>query len=54
MNKKEFYEAPEWGLRTVRVERSYLNGTSDTRDSWNDPATDGSTWGGSDEDNGME
>ena len=24
MNKKEFYEAPEWALRTVMVERHYL------------------------------
>ena len=24
MNKKEFYEAPEWALRTVWVERSFL------------------------------
>ena len=24
MNKKEFYEAPEWGLRTVMVERRML------------------------------
>ena len=29
MNKKEFYEAPKWGLRTVRVERQYLQSTSD-------------------------
>ncbi len=25
MNKKEFYEAPEWGTRVVMVERRYLN-----------------------------
>ncbi len=28
MNKKEFYEAPEWGLRTVRVERQFLQSPS--------------------------
>ena len=27
MNKKEFYEAPEWGLRMVTVERQYLQDT---------------------------
>ena len=30
MNKKEFYEAPEWGLRTVRVERQFLQSPSPT------------------------
>ena len=30
MNKKEFYEAPEWGLRVVMVERHILE------DSFND------------------
>lgn len=24
MNKKEFYEAPEWGMRVVMVQRHYL------------------------------
>ena len=24
MNKKEFYEAPEWGMRMVVVEKRYL------------------------------
>lgn len=53
MNKKEFYEAPKWGLRTVRVERSYLNSISNTTDSWDDPANDNITWGDGG-DNGME
>ena len=25
MNKKEFYEAPEWGLRTLMLERRILD-----------------------------
>jgi len=54
MNKKDFYEAPKWGLRTVRVERSYLNSISNTTDSWDDPATDGTSWGSNDDNNGME
>lgn len=54
MNKKEFYVAPEWGLRTVRVERQFLSNPSDTSNGWNDPATDGTTWGESSEGNGME
>lgn len=28
MNKKEFYEAPEWGTRVVMVERHYLQNDS--------------------------
>jgi len=24
MNKKEFYVAPEWGMRVIHVERNYL------------------------------
>ena len=27
MNKKEFYEAPEWGLRVVMVDRHILQGS---------------------------
>ena len=27
MNKKEFYEAPEWALRVVVVERHILEGS---------------------------
>ena len=32
MNKKEFYEAPEWGMRVVMVERHYLTTGSDFSD----------------------
>lgn len=34
MNKKEFYVAPEWGMRVVMVQRHYL------LDNSNDPVQD--------------
>lgn len=46
MNKKEFYEAPEWGLRTVRVERQYLQSASEIDPNGTEPSEVSDPYGG--------
>lgn len=42
MNKKEFYEAPEWGLRVLMLERTPICTSPDG--SWDNSIRGGSTW----------
>ena len=42
MNKKEFYEAPKWGTRTVTVERQFLQSPSPFTE--NDVVDDSDGW----------
>ena len=41
MNKKEFYEAPEWGMRVVMVQRHILDSSPNYNEDGNDTPVDG-------------